>query len=51
MNGATTAYVYDVGNLRDITGHDVLLEYSAGTLSRHRLNGQGTDEPVQLQDW
>ena len=50
VNSSTTAYVYDIGNLRDATAHNVLSEYQGGTLTRCWLDGQEIDEPVAFED-
>ena len=39
----------DIGDLRDITAHDVLLEYDGGALTRRWLHGQQIDEPVAFE--
>ncbi len=51
VNGVTTAYVYDIGNLRDLTAHDVLLEYQNGVLTKRWLHGQEIDEPVAWEGY
>jgi RHS repeat-associated protein len=50
VNGSATAYVDDIGNLRDATAHNVLSEYQGGTLTRRWLHGQEIDEPVAFED-
>lgn len=49
VGGATTAYVHDIGDLRDVTTHDRLLEFEDGALSKRWLHGQNIDEPVAYE--
>lgn len=51
VDGTVTAYVYDIGNLRDVTAHDVLLQYEGGALARRWLHGQEIDEPVAFESY
>ena len=49
VNGVTTAWVHDVGDMRDVTTHDALLEFENGTLSRRWLFGARVDEPLGFE--
>lgn len=47
--GVTTAWVYDIGNLHDVTTHDRLLEFENGILTKRWLHGQRVDESLGFE--
>ncbi|NSX56968.1 PKD domain-containing protein [Parasulfitobacter algicola] len=51
IDGVTTAYVYDIGSLYDITGHDRLLDFTDGVLTKRWLHGQNVDEPIAYEEY
>ena len=51
VGGVTEAYVYDVGTVDDIVGHDRLLDFENGVLRKRWLHGQYVDEPVGYEEY
>ncbi|WP_415400631.1 RHS repeat-associated core domain-containing protein [Tateyamaria sp. SN3-11] len=51
VGGVTEAYVYDVGTVDDIVGHDRLLDFEDGVLRKRWLHGQYLDEPVGYEEY
>jgi RHS repeat-associated protein len=49
--GVTTAHVYDIGAMDDVTAHDRLIDFRAGVPVKRWLHGQGVDEPLGYESY